>query len=65
MGVPRSVTHRARTESPTPGIPQATTLPDGRAFTDTYSALGEHLTLDERIGLFATVDSLNSLSDFI
>jgi hypothetical protein len=26
------------------------------AFTDTYSALGEHLTLDERIGLLATVD---------
>jgi hypothetical protein len=27
------------------------------AFTDTYSALGEHLTLDERIGLFSPLDS--------
>jgi hypothetical protein len=27
---------------------------DPGAFTDTYSALGEHLTLDERIGLLAT-----------
>jgi hypothetical protein len=60
VGVPRSVIHRPRTESPTPGIPQATTLPDERAFSGTNPRNATQLQVNECIGLLPTDDSLNS-----
>ena len=42
--------------------PDATSIPDPGAFSDTYLAFGEQLKQDERIALLASID-FSTLSD--